>query len=37
MFALPLEGKKQELSGVGKVIERDLAWSWLYEQLKLPQ
>jgi hypothetical protein len=36
-FALPPEGKKQELSRVGKVVERDLVWSWPCEQLKLPQ
>jgi hypothetical protein len=35
--ALPPEGKKQELRGVGKVVERDPTWSWLREQLKLPQ
>jgi hypothetical protein len=29
--------KKQELSGVGKVVERDPAWIWACEQLKLPQ
>jgi hypothetical protein len=29
--------KKQELSGVGKVVERDPAWSWPCEQFKLPQ
>jgi hypothetical protein len=34
---LPLEGKKQELSGVGKMVERDPAWSWPCEQLKLTQ
>jgi hypothetical protein len=34
---LPPEGKKQELSRVGKVVERDLVWSWPCEQLKLPQ
>jgi hypothetical protein len=28
---------KQKLSGVGKVVERDPAWSWPCEQLKLPQ
>jgi hypothetical protein len=33
----PPEGKKQGLSGVGKVVERDSAWSWPCEQLKLPQ
>jgi hypothetical protein len=37
MFASPPEGKKQDLSGVGKVVERDPAWSWPYEQLKLSQ
>jgi hypothetical protein len=34
---LPLKGKNEELSGVGKVVEGDPAWSWPYEQLKLPQ
>jgi hypothetical protein len=37
MSASPPEGKKQELSGVRKVIKRDSAWSWPCEQLKLPQ
>jgi hypothetical protein len=37
MSVSPPKGKKQELSGVGKVVERDLAWSWPCEQLKLPQ
>jgi hypothetical protein len=35
--ASPLEGKKEELSGLSKLIERDPAWSWPCEQLKLPQ
>jgi hypothetical protein len=34
--APPLEGKKQ-VSGSGKVVERDPSWSWPCEQLKLPQ
>jgi hypothetical protein len=34
---LPPEGKKQELSGVEKVVEKDPTWSWPCEQLKLPQ
>jgi hypothetical protein len=37
MSASPPERKKQELSGVGKVVERNPAWSWPCEQLKLPQ
>jgi hypothetical protein len=37
MSASPREGKKQGLSGVGKVVERDPAWSGPCEQLKLPQ
>jgi hypothetical protein len=37
MSPSPLEEKKQELSRVGKVVERDLAWSWPCEQLKLSQ
>jgi hypothetical protein len=37
MSTSPPEGKKQELIGVRKVIERDPAWSWPYKQLKLPQ
>jgi hypothetical protein len=36
MLASPPEGKKQ-VSGSGKVVERDSAWSWPCEQLKLPQ
>jgi hypothetical protein len=37
MSASPPEGKKQELSGVGKVVKRDPTWSWPCEQLKLSQ
>jgi hypothetical protein len=37
MSASPSEGKKQEFSGVGKVVERDLTWNWPCGQLKLPQ
>jgi hypothetical protein len=37
MSASPLKEKKQEVSEVGKVVERDPAWSWSCEQLKLPQ
>ena len=37
MSTSPPEGKKQELIGVRKVVERDPAWSWPYKQLKLPQ
>jgi hypothetical protein len=29
MSALPSQGKKKELSGVEKIVERDPAWSWL--------
>jgi hypothetical protein len=36
MSASPPKGKKQ-FSGLGKVVERDPAWSWPCEQLKLPQ
>jgi hypothetical protein len=35
--ASPPKGKKQELSGVGKVVEKYSVWSWPCEQLKLPQ
>jgi hypothetical protein len=37
MFVSPPEEKKQELSSVGKVVEREPAWSWPCEQLKLSQ
>jgi hypothetical protein len=37
MPASPPKGNKQELSGVGKVIEKNPAWCWPCEQLKLPQ
>jgi hypothetical protein len=37
MSASPPKRKKQELSGVRKMIERDPAWSWPCEQLKLSQ
>jgi hypothetical protein len=36
MSAPPSKGKKQ-VSGLEKVVERDPAWSWPCEQLKLPQ
>jgi hypothetical protein len=37
MFVSPPEEKKQELSRVEKVVEREPAWSWPCEQLKLSQ
>jgi hypothetical protein len=34
---LHIQKEKKKVSGSGKVVERCLAWSWPYEELKLPQ